>query len=367
MPRARTGPAVRPGVADRSEIGQRRSRATRRAAGTVRRSAVAPSRKSLPGEHLVAIQRSRLLAAAVGTVEQFGYAHTTVEQITSRARVSRRTFYELFENREACLAALFEDVVATIEQEIAAADLEGAGWRERVRGGLGAILAFFDREPALARVCVVQALRGGPEVLERREAILARLARAIDEGRGTHSRAAECTPLTAEGLVGAAFTIVYARLLRGEPRPLTELVGELMSMIVLPYLGPAAARRELARAQSAPAPVAGGAPVRTHGDHDPLQEVPMRLTYRTALVLECIAELPGVSNRGVSERAGVADQGQISKLLARLVRLGLIENAGVGHARGMPNAWSLTSLGRHVTERLSMNTRYEREALDACT
>jgi AcrR family transcriptional regulator/DNA-binding MarR family transcriptional regulator len=321
------------------------------------------SRANVPGERLVELQRSRLLAAAVGAVEESGYAHTTVEQITSRARVSRRTFYELFENREACLAALFEDVVAAVEREIAAASLEGAGWRERVRGGLWAILSFFDREPVLARVCVVQALRGGAEVLERREAILARLAEVIDGGRGESARGAECSPLTAEGLVGAAFAIVYARLLREERGLLTGLVGELMSVIVLPYLGPAAARREQARAQPAPALVADQTLVRSHGDRDPLQEVPMRLTYRTARVLECIAEWPGVSNRAVSERAGVADQGQISKLLARLVRLGLIENTGVGHAQGEPNAWSLTSLGRQVTERLSMNTRYEREAV----
>ena len=65
----------------------------------------------------------------------------------------------------------------------------------------------------------------------------------VDEGRGS-ARAAGCTPLTAEGLVGAAFGIVYARLLKGQREPLTELLSELVGMIVLPYLGPAAARRE---------------------------------------------------------------------------------------------------------------------------
>ena len=97
--------------------------------------------------------------------------------ITRRARVSRRTFYELFANREECLAAVLEDVVGLIGGEVAAAGLEGLAWRERVRGGLWVILSFLDREPALARVCVVQALRGGPAVLERREEILAGLAR----------------------------------------------------------------------------------------------------------------------------------------------------------------------------------------------
>jgi DNA-binding MarR family transcriptional regulator len=78
----------------------------------------------------------------------------------------------------------------------------------------------------------------------------------------------------------------------------------------------------------------------------------MRLTYRTTLVLEAIAHRPGVSNRMVADLAGVTDQGQISKLLARLERLGLVENTGVGHAKGERNAWALTPLGHQVARRL---------------
>jgi AcrR family transcriptional regulator len=309
------------------------------------------------------IQRARLLAAAVGAFEEYGYACTTVQQITARARVSRRTFYELFENREGCLVALLEDVVGAVEGELGAAGLAGAGWCERVRGGLGVILAFFDREPALARVCVVQALRGGPGVLERREAILARLAVVVDEGRGEGARGVGCSPLTAEGLVGAAFGIVYARLLRGERRPLADLLGELMGMIVLPYLGAAAARRELARpARPAVSVEARASAPRLHGDRDPLRGVQMRLTFRTARALVAIGELPGVSNRVVAERAGIADPGQVSKLLRRLERLGLTVNTGEGHAKGEPNAWRLTALGEGVTGQLSLDGRSRRVA-----
>ena len=109
------------------------------------------------------------------------------------------------------------------------------------------MLVFLDREPALARVCVVQALRAGPLVMERREAVLARLVAAVDEGREGGARGDGLTPVTAEGLVGAAFAIVYSRLSRRDGEPLTGLLGELMAMIVLPYLGPAAARRERTR------------------------------------------------------------------------------------------------------------------------
>ena len=226
-----------------------------------------------------------------------------------------------------------------------------------------AILSFFDREPALARVCVVQSLRGGPSVLKRREEILARLVVVLDEGRdesAAPSRGSGVTELTAEGLIGASLAILDARLQRGEGTPpLTSLTGELMSMIVLPYLGAAAARRELARplpvaAQSSsdgetalPAPPSGG---------DPLAGVPMRLTYRTALVLGCIADEPGASNRVIGDHAGVSDQGQISKLLARLKRLGLASNTGDGHLKGEPNAWWLTPKGVQVEHGIRAHT-----------
>ena len=74
----------------------------------------------------------------------------------------------------------------------------------------------------------------------------------------------------------------------------------------------------------------------------------MRLTYRTARVLEALADCPGGSNRAVGERSGVPDQGQISRLLARLERLELAENSGRGHTRGEANAWTLTPTGRRV-------------------
>jgi AcrR family transcriptional regulator len=312
---------------------------------------------------LAEIQRSRLLAAAVAVVDELGYADTTVSDVTNRARVSRRTFYELFPNREECLIAVLEDVVALIAEEVARAGVEGLAWRERVRSGLWAILSFLDREPALARVCVVQALRGGPEVLERRGEVLAGLAAVVDEGRSEGPRGEQCTPLTAEGVVGAAFAIVYARLLRGDRRPLTGLLGELMGMVVLPYRGAAAARRELVR----PAPVgpvrAATKPVAAQRVvDDPLQGVSMRLTYRTARVLEGVGESPGASNREVATRAGIQDPGQVSKLLARLWRLGLLTNAGEGHAKGEPNAWSLTPLGERVTAQLSLRGDVRRAA-----
>ncbi len=315
------------------------------------------------GRHgqIAEIQRSRLLAAAVAAIDELGYADTAVADVTGRARVSRRTFYELFANREECLAAVLEDAVALVAGEIGRAGLAGLAWRERVRAGLWVILSFLDREPALARVCVVQALRGGGRVLERRGEILAGLAAVVDEGRLEGVRGGGCTAMTAEGVVGAAFAIVYARLLRGEG-PLTGLLGELMGMIVLPYRGAAAARRELERpAPAVPVGVGGGPVLAGRAVGDLLDGVAMRVTYRTARVLEGVAGHPGASNRLVGDLAGVSDPGQISKLLARLRRLGLLVNSGPGYQKGEPNAWTLTVQGERVADSIRV-VSYERRA-----
>ncbi len=342
-------------------------------AQTRRRPVVSRSRgdeRSAAGRQgrFAGIQRSRLLSAALRAIDELGYSDTSVADITTRARVSRRTFYEQFPDREACLAAALEDALGVVVSDLAEAVPGGLAWRERVRGGLWRILVFFDREPVLARVLVVQALRGGPRVLERREAVLAQLTAVVNGGRGEGARGGECTALTAEGLVGAAFGIVYARLLKGQRQPFTGLLGELMGMIVLPYLGPAAARRELARPAPARAVTArvSSDPGSSEPTADPLEGVPMRLTYRTSRVLEGVAELAGhgsdPNNRQVGEFAGIPDAGQVSKLLRRLERLGLLANGGPGHLKGEPNAWRLTAQGELVAGSIRAHSRFEREA-----
>jgi AcrR family transcriptional regulator len=324
-------------------LGETRStRTTRR-----RPSALSVPAPALPAE----IQRNRILSAAIRSIDEVGYANASVAHISSRARISRRTFYELFADREACLLAAFENVLELIEGDLLAAELETLPWRERVRMGLWTILSFLEREPAMARLCVVQSLQGDAGILQRREALLAKLAAIVDEGRGESAKPAPATPLTAEGLVGAALTIVYTRLMRAQREPLTALLGELMSLIVLPYLGPAAARREQERPAPAPQPwqsERGAADKRFDGD--PFAGISMRLTYRTVRVLECVAVQPGANNRQVGAQAGVPDQGQISKLLARLERLGLLTNTCKSRPKGEANAWELTDAGRQVTQ-----------------
>jgi DNA-binding MarR family transcriptional regulator len=80
-----------------------------------------------------------------------------------------------------------------------------------------------------------------------------------------------------------------------------------------------------------------------------------RLTVRTHLVLTAVAEHAGASNRVIAAAAGVRDEGQISKLLARLKDRGLIHNTA-GVTAGFPKAWRLTPQGEallHASRPLS--------------
>ncbi len=336
------------------------------------------------------VQRARILGAMVRVVAEQGVSATTVSRVVKHASVSRRTFYELFSGCEDCFLAVFDEAVqrasriasdAVADATVTAPSPRGT-WREQVRAGLGALLGFFEEEPALGRLLVVDALGAGPQVLESRARVLETLAGIVDRGRDEGKRgrgraaspssssgssslpSSSSPPLTAEGTVGAVLAVIHARMTQSEEgrRSLTQLLNPLMGMIVLPYLGQAAAAKELARpapkrprgrASTAVRPPAGvrngsrgGAPP------DPLEGLDMRLTYRTLMVLSVIAAEPGASNRRVGEGAGIHDQGQISKLLGRLGKLGLIQNSGAGQPKGESNAWTLTARGQEVQRAL---------------
>jgi AcrR family transcriptional regulator len=295
---------------------------------------------------VVQLQRARIVAAMVEVVAERGVARATVAHVVARSGVSRRTFYELFDDREDCFVAAFDLAVERGAARVAVAFSEGTGWLERMRMGLRASLEFLDDEPNLGRLGIVDALGAGPVALERRTRVVKALIDAVDRGRSEPRAAGRLTRLTAEGIVGAVLAVLHARLVEPERAPIVSLVGPLMGLIVLPYQGRAVAEREAARPAPKRKPVARPAA-------NPLRDLEMRLTYRTVRVLVAIAAHPGTSNREVSDIAGVSDQGQISKLLARLEHLGLIMNMGEGHAKGEPNAWRLTPKGREVEQTIS--------------
>jgi AcrR family transcriptional regulator len=293
-------------------------------------------------ERVADIQRARMLRAMIDAVAEHGVANVTVADVVARSGVSRRTFYEIFEDRESCFLAAFEETVRRIATIVIPAYERPGSWRAKIRAGLTTLLACLEDDHAAARLLIVETLGAGPKALQRRNGVLSQIIGIVDEGRGESTTNTDPPPLVAEGIVGGALSILHARLTARSAGRLSELAGPLLWMIVLPYLGTTAARTETDRPipkQNTQSPIARG---------DPLKDLQMRLTYRTIRVLTSVATHPGSSNRIVADGAGITDQGQISKLLTRLHRLGLIQNTGTGSTRGEPNAWVLTAIGWDV-------------------
>jgi AcrR family transcriptional regulator len=312
-----------------------------RSVGAVAGPARAPAAEHGGRSGVADIQRARMIAALVEVAGERGAGGVTVAHVVARSGVSRRTFYELFADRDACFLAAFDLAAGRAAQRVLPAFESQGAWRERIRAGLGALLEYLEDEPGMGRLLMVDALGAGSAALERRAGMVGYLVGAVHEGRHEAKRGTAPTSLTAEGVVGAVLAVLHARLALGGSPEMVGLLGPLMGIVVLPYLGQAAAARETSKP--------GPRRRRTvHPQGDPLRDLDMRLTYRTVRVLVAIAAHPGASNRRVADASGVADQGQISKLLTRLEHLGLIHNDGVGPSRGEPNIWRLTPRGEEI-------------------
>ena len=132
------------------------------------------------GGHVIEMQRRRLLCATAELAYEQGVQALTIATICERAALSRKTFYDIFDEREDCLYAAFEDAVAQVTRVVEKATVGDRSWLERIRVGLEALLLFFDREPGLARLLVVEALSLGERSLQSRARVLGRIIAIVD-------------------------------------------------------------------------------------------------------------------------------------------------------------------------------------------
>ena len=194
-------------------------------------------------------QRTRILEALAEELSERdgGTSVVTVTHIIARAGVSRRTFYELFVDREACLLAAFDLAVERAAARIVPSLDSESRWRDGIRVALAAFLAFSKRNPTL-----------GGCAWSTRSARARRCCAAAPKCSGTVGGDRPRTPgspagrapsntLIAEGVVGAVCRSSTARLQVQGRTAADALFGPLMSIIVLPYLGASVARREFDR------------------------------------------------------------------------------------------------------------------------
>ncbi len=161
------------------------------------------------------MQRKRILNAMVGEVGERGLRGATVAGVSARAGVSRSTFYELFDDLEACILAVLTQVTTRSTALMSEAFEREARWQDGVLAALAALLVSLDREPLLARVCLLETLAGSPAVLRHRARELAALNPLVDVGRAQAHASGEPPELTAEASVASVAGILHTRLVTG--------------------------------------------------------------------------------------------------------------------------------------------------------
>ena len=175
-------------------------------------------------------QAERIHAAMLETVSSVGYTATVVEDVVRAAGVSRRTFYELYPNKEACLEATFDRLLREWRRDCATAFEAAGGHRARDRGLTlrAALLALFEQvrvDPRGARLLFVEGLAAGAKTRERAALEMNALAGAL-AGR-TQPSGTSPAELVSLVLVGGVMEVVANRCLNGRVEQLLGLVEPL--------------------------------------------------------------------------------------------------------------------------------------------
>lgn len=134
------------------------------------------------------ITRARIFEAMAHAVSDRGYAAVTVSDVVTGARISRRTFYEHFEDKEHCFLETYrtgcENGIVRIDASLR--ELDDPDWRTRLSVSLETYLAVLAAEPHFARVLLIDVLGAGPRALAAREQVLAEY---VEHYRGLRERA----------------------------------------------------------------------------------------------------------------------------------------------------------------------------------
>jgi len=215
-------------------------------------------RHGLSPEAVTESQRGRILTAMVEVTAERGYADCRIADVIAYAGVSRKTFYELFSDKEDCFLAAYDLwlgllFTTTVEHFDAEPD---ADWAGRVRVALASFLQFIAEHPAAAGFCIVEVLAAGPKALARRDAGVRQFTQFIDAGRAETS--VQLPGITSLAIVGGIHELLYSEIIHGATAQLPNRLPELVFWIVQPFLGPerAIAERDRARAMLAERPSA---------------------------------------------------------------------------------------------------------------
>jgi AcrR family transcriptional regulator len=196
-----------------------------------------------------ASQRTRLLEAVGRAVAEKGYAGATIDHIVRGAGVSKKTFYEHFQDKEECFLAAYEVASDQLLERVREAHTTREGWLERTRAGIGAYLRWIAAEPALARVFLIEVAAAGPRAAERRVALRDRYAELMsdlqEDARAENPALPRLPTEVFHALVAAVDELVVRRIRESGARGLPELEPMLLYLHVAMLAGTTAATSQV--------------------------------------------------------------------------------------------------------------------------
>jgi AcrR family transcriptional regulator len=181
----------------------------------------------------------QIIGGLCGAISEKGYAATTIADIVRHARVSKRTFYENFADKQACFLAAYrelsEQTIALMTSAVDAA----ATWEEQLTQAVATYFAVLGGEPALTRTFLLEIHAAGPRALELRREVMDRFAevtrRLVDEARKRQPRLKRLSPAMATAIVGGVNELMLLKVEEARPtKELAQTATELVRALVAP-------------------------------------------------------------------------------------------------------------------------------------
>jgi AcrR family transcriptional regulator len=123
--------------------------------------------------------RRRLLEGMALAVSEKSYAEVTIADVVQRARVSKRTFYEHFADKEACFLATYAAISAELLGVIADAALAAPAGEPQIAAACTAYFAALEERRPLVRAFLSEIHAAGPAALALRRTIHRRFAELL--------------------------------------------------------------------------------------------------------------------------------------------------------------------------------------------
>jgi AcrR family transcriptional regulator len=164
-----------------------------------------------------------------------GYDATKIADIVRRAGVARKTLYDNFDGKEevflGALDSAIDEMAARIDEACTAAGEDRA---DRVTAGLDVFLGYVAENPAIARMCIVEAMSATPTSAERYDTAIERFVLLL---RGSGPSGSGLPETTEETLVGGVAWILHQEIRRGRAEQALDLMPQLLDFVLSPYLG----------------------------------------------------------------------------------------------------------------------------------